>query len=207
MSTFMESFLIGEFGDVRDREAESEGAEGVQEDRGVFMARDICDGTPETMEGTCEHLDLVIGTREGVCIFDRSVGEVEDVTKTLNLPVRHPSKGGIATGSGGGRGVHDVAGEQEALFEYILTMTLVNTDENLARDDHPFLDVACTVGPIDEFLLGGHVCFHLIGKTIRVVEDLPANEFVVPFDLCDVPCRGVERLLFEIFRYASGARP
>lgn len=207
MSIFMESLFIGKFGDVGDREAESEGAEGVQEDRGVFMARDICDSAPEAMEGTCKHLDLVIGTREGVCIFDRSVGEVEDVTETLDLPIRHPSKGGIATGGGGGRGVHDVAGEQEALFKHILTMTLVNTDENLARDDHPFLDVACTIGPIDEFLLGGHVCLHLIGKTIRVVEDLPANEFVVPFDLCDVPCRGVERLLFETFWYASGARP
>ena len=159
------------------------------------------------MEGPCEDLDLVVGTRKGVSVFDGTVSQGEDVTETLDLPVGHPGKWGEATGSGRGRGILDVTGEQEALFEYVLAMTLVDPDKDLSSDDHSFLDVACAVGPIDEFLLGSHIGLDFVGEAIRRVENLPAHEFVVPFDLCDVPCGGVERLVFEAFLHASGARP
>ena len=159
------------------------------------------------MEGSGEDLDLVVGTGKGVSVFDGTVGKGEDVTETLNLPVGHPGKGGEATGSGRGRGILDVTGEQEALFEYVLAMTLIDPDKDLSSNDHSFLDVTCAVSPIDEFLLGSHIGLDFVGETIRRVENLPAHEFVVPFDLCDVPCGRVERLVFEAFRYASGARP
>ena len=159
------------------------------------------------MEGSGEDLDLVVGTGKGVVVFDRTVGKSEDVTKTLDLPVGHPGKGGEATGGGRGRGILDVTGEQEALFEHVLAMTLIDPDKDLSCDDHSFLDVTCAVGPVDEFLLGSHVGLNFVGEAIRRVENLPAHEFVVPFDLCDVPCGGIERLVFEVFWYASGARP
>ena len=99
------------------------------------------------MERAGEDLDLVVGTGKGVGVFDRTVGEIEDVTETLDLPVRHPGKSSVTTGGGGGRGIHDVTGEQEALFEDILAVTLINTDEYLASDDNPFLDMTCPIGP------------------------------------------------------------
>jgi len=151
------------------------------------------------MEGSCENLDLVVWTRKGVSVFDGTVSQGEDVAETLDLPVGHPSKWGKATGGGRGRGVFDVTGEQEALFEDILTMTLVDTDEDLAGNDHPFLDMTCAIGPVDHLLLGSHVGLDLIGEAIRGVKDLTAHKFVVPLDLGDVPCGGVERLVFEAF--------
>ena len=173
----------------------------------MLAAGDGGDGTTEAVERTGEDLDLVVGTGKGVGVFDGTVGEGEDVTETLNLPVGHPGKGGEATGGGRGRGVFDVTGEQEALFEYVLAVVGFHADEDLAGDDDTLLDVTCAVGPVNELLLGGHVGLDFVGETIGGVEDLPAHEFVVPFDLCDVPCRGVERLVFEAFRHASGARP
>ena len=199
--------LFGKFGDVRDRETEREGAKGVEEDCGKFAARDSRDCTTKAVEGSGEDLNLVVGTGKAVGVFDGTVGKGEDVTKTLDLPVGHPGKGGEATGSGRGRGILDVTGEQEALFEYVLAMTLIHPDKDLSSDDHSFLDVACTIGPVDEFLLGSHIGLDFVGETIRRVENLPAHEFVVPFDLGDVPCGGIERLVFEAFRHASGARP
>ena len=99
------------------------------------------------MERAGENLDLVVGTGKSVGIFDRTVGEIEDVTETLDLPVGHPGKSGVTTGSARGRRIHDVAREHEALFEDILAVTLINTDEDLASDDNPFLDMTCPIGP------------------------------------------------------------
>ena len=199
--------LFGKFSDVRDRETEREGAKSVEEDSGKFAARDGSDSSKKAVERAGEDLDLIAGTWKGVGVFDGTVGQGEDVTETLDLPVRHPGKGGEATGGGRGRGILDVTGEQEALLEYVLAMTLVHPDKDLSSDDHSLLDVACTIGPIDKFLLDSHVSLDFVGEAIRRVEDLPAHEFVVPLDLCDVPRGGVERLVFEAFRYASGARP
>ena len=139
------------------------------------------------MEGTGEDLDLVVGTGKGVGVFDWTVGQGENVTESLDLPVRHPGKGGEATGGGRGRGILDITGEQEALFEHVLAMTLIHPDKDLSGDDHSFLDVTCTISPQDEFLLGSHVGLDLVGEAIRRVENLTAHEFVVSFDLCDVP--------------------
>ena len=200
-------WLFGKFSDVRDGEAEGEGAKGVEEDSGKFATRDGRDCSTKAVEGSGEDLNLVVGTGKGIVVFDGTVGKGEDVTKTLDLPVGHPGKRGEATGSGRGGGILDVTGEQEALFEYVLAMTLVHPDKDLASDDHSLLDVACAVSPIDEFLLGGHVGLDFVGEAIRRVENLPAHEFVVPFDLCDVPCGGIERLVLGAFRHASGARP
>ena len=61
-------------------------------------------------------------------------------------------------------------------------MTLVHPDKYFSCNDHSFLDVACSVSPIDHLLLGGHVGLDFVGETIRGVENLPAHEFVVPFD-------------------------
>ena len=179
--------LFGEFSDVRDGEAEREGAKGVEEDSGKFTARDGRDCTTKAVEGSGEDLNLVAGTGKAVGVFDGTVGQGENVTKTLDLPVGHPGKRGETTGGGRGRGILDVTGEQEALFEYVLAMTLVDPDKDLSSDDHSFLDVACAVGPIDEFLLGSHIGLDFVGEAIRRVENLTAHEFVVPFDLCDVP--------------------
>ena len=148
-----------------------------------------------------------MGLGKGVGVFDRTVGKGEDVTKTLDLPVGHPGKGGETTGGGRGGGILDVTGEQEALFEYVLAMTLVHPDKDLSCDNHSFLNVPRTISPQDEFLLGSHVGLNFVGEAIRRVENLAAHKFVVSFDLCDVPCGGVERLVLEVFRYASGARP
>lgn len=153
----------------------------------MLAAGDGGDGTTEAMKGAGENLDLVVGLRKGVGVFDRAVSQGEDVAEALNLPVWHPGKGGEATGCGRGRGILDVTGEQEALFEYVLAMTLIDPDKDLSGDDHSFLDVTCAVSPIDEFLLGSHIGLNFIGEAIRRVENLPAHEFVVPFDLCDVP--------------------
>ena len=173
----------------------------------MLAAGDGGDGTTEAVERSGEDLDLVIGTGKVVGVFDGTVGKSEYVTETLDLPVWHPGKGGEAIGSRRSRGVFDITGEQEALFEYVLAMTLVHPDKYFSCNDHSFLDVACSVSPIDHLLLGGHVGLDFVGETIRGVENLPAHEFVVPFDLCDVPCGGIGRLVFEAFRHASGARP
>ena len=139
------------------------------------------------MEGSGEDLDLVVGTGKGVSVFDGTVGKSEDVAEALDLPVGHPGKGGMAIGSGGGRGIHDVTGEQEALFEYVLAMTLVHPDKYFSCNDHSFLDVTCPISPKDHFLLGSHVGFDFVGEAIRGIENLAAHEFVVPFHLSDVP--------------------
>ena len=86
-------------------------------------------------------------------------------------------------------------------------MTLVDTNKYLTGDDHPFLDVTCPIGSIDHLLLSCHVGLDLVREAIGGIENITAHEFVTPFDLCDVPCRGVERLIFEAFWQASGARP
>lgn len=99
------------------------------------------------MERASENLDLVVGTGKGASVFDRTVGEIENVTETLDLPVGHSRKGCVTTGSARGRRVHDVTGEQEAVFEDILTMTLVNTDKYLASNDNTFLDMTRPIGP------------------------------------------------------------
>jgi hypothetical protein len=200
-------FISSEFGNVCDGETEGEGAEGVDEYGGVLATRDGGNDTTEALEGTGENLDFVVRTRKGVSVFNGTVGKGKDVTETLDLPVRHPGKGGKAIGGGRSRGVFDVTGKQEALFEDILTMTLIDTDKYLTGNDHPFLDMSRTVGPVDHFLLGSHVGLYFIWETIGGIEDFAAHEFVVPFDLRNVPCRGVERLVFEAFRHASGARP
>ena len=179
--------LFGKFGDVRDGEAEREGAKGVEEDSGKFAARNGRDCSTKAMEGSGEDLDLVVGTGKGVGVFDGTVGKGEDVTKTLDLPVGHPGKGGEATGGGRGGGILDVTGKQKTLLEYVLAMTLIHPDKDLSSDDHSFFDVACTIGPVDEFLLGSHIGLDFVGEAIRRVENLTAHEFVVPFDLCDVP--------------------
>lgn len=159
------------------------------------------------MKGSGEDLNLVMGPGKGVGVFDGAVGKSEDVTKTLDFPVGHPGKGGMTISSGRGRGIFNVTGEQKALFEYVLAMTLVHPDKDLSCDDHSFLDVPRTISPQDEFLLGGHIGLDFVGETIRRVENLPAHEFVVPFHLGDVPSGGIERLVLEAFRHASGARP
>ena len=93
----------------------------------------------------------------------------------------------MAIGSGRGRGIHDVTGEQEALFEHVLTIVRIYPDEDLAGDDDPFLDMTRTIGPYDKFLLGCHIGLDFVGETIRIVEDLAAHEFVAPLDQCNVP--------------------
>ena len=173
----------------------------------MLAAGDGGDGTTEAVERSGEDLDLVIGTGKVVGVFDGTVGKSEYVTETLDLPVWHPGKGGEAIGSRRSRGVFDITGEQEALFEYVLAMTLVHPDKYLAGDDHSFLDVTCPISPKDHFLLGGHVGLDFVGEAIRGVENLAAHEFVVPFDLCNVPRGRVEGLVLEVFRHASGARP
>ena len=149
MTLFYKSqiLLFRKFCNMRDWKAEGKGAKGIEENGGEFTAGDGCNGTTEAVEGASENLDLVVGTGKGVGVFDRTVGEIEDVTETLDLPVGHPGKSSVAIGSGRGRRVHDVAREQEALFEDILAVTLVNTDENLASDDNPFLDMTCPISP------------------------------------------------------------
>jgi hypothetical protein len=144
---------------------------------------------------------------KGVGVFDRTVSKGKDVTETLDLPVGHPGKGGMAIGSGGGRGIHDVTGEQEALFEYVLAIVRVYPDEDFAGDNNTLLDMARTIGPYDKFLLGGHIGLDFVGETTRIVEDLATHEFAVPFHLCDVPCGGIEGSLCGAYWYASGARP
>ena len=99
------------------------------------------------MERAGENLDLVVRTGKSVGVLDRTVGKIENITETLDLPVGHPGKSCVAIGSGRGRRVHDVAREHEAPFEDILAVTLVNTDEDLASDDNPFLNMACPIGP------------------------------------------------------------
>ena len=159
------------------------------------------------IKGSGEDLNLVMGPGKGVGVFDRAVGKSEDVTKTLDFPVGHPGKGGMTIGCGRGRGIHDVTGEQEALFEHILTVVRIYPDEYLAGDDHSFLDVACAIGPEDQFLLGSHVGLDFVDKAISIVEDFSAHKLVVSFDHRDVPGRGVDRPLFGAFWHASGARP
>ena len=169
--------------------------------------RNILNRATEAVEGSGENLNLFVGPGKGVGVFDRTVSKGEDVAEALDLPIRNPRKGGMSIGCGRGRGIHDVTGEQEALFEYVLTMTLAHPDKYFSCNDHSFLDVACSVSPIDHLLLGGHVGLDFVGETIRRVENLPAHEFVVPFHLGDVPSGGIERLVLEAFRHASGARP
>ena len=113
----------------------------------------------------------------------------------------------MAIGSGRGRGIHDVTGEQEALFKHVLTIARIYPDEDLAGDNDTFLDVACTIGPDGQFLLGCHVGLNFVGEAIRVVEDLAAHEFVAPLHQGNVPCGRIERSLCGTFGYASGARP
>ena len=75
----MPNKLFREFCDIRDGEAEREGAEGVEEDSGESTARDGGDCTTEAMEGASENLNLVAGLGKGVGVFDRTIGEGEDV--------------------------------------------------------------------------------------------------------------------------------
>lgn len=159
------------------------------------------------MEGSGENLNLFVGPGKGVGVFDGTVGKSEDVAETLDLPVGHPGKGGMTISSGGGRGIFNVTGEQKALFEYVLTVVRVYPDEDLAGNDHSLLDVACTIGPEDQFLLGCHVSLDFVGETFSIAEDLSAHKLVVSLDHCDVPGRGVDKTLFGAFRHASGARP
>ena len=53
----------------------------------------------------------------------------------------------MTIGSGRGRGIHDVTGEQEALFEYVLTVVRFYPDEDLARNDDSLLEMTRTIGP------------------------------------------------------------
>ena len=53
----------------------------------------------------------------------------------------------MAIASGRGRGIHDVTGEEEALFEHVLTIVRIYPDEDFAGDDNSFLDMASTIGP------------------------------------------------------------
>lgn len=105
----------------------------------------------------------------------------------------------MAIGSGRGRGIHDVTGEQEALFEYVLAVTRIYPDEDFTRDDDPFLDIARTIGPYDKFLLSCHIGLNFKGEAIRIVEDFAAHKFVAPLDQCNVPWGGIERPLCEAF--------
>ena len=192
-------YQLGKFGDVGDGEAEAEGAKGVNKHGGIFATRNIFNGALEAMEWTGKNLNFVVNLGKSVCVFDWAIGEVEDVSQALDFPIGHPGKGREATGSGRCRGILDVTGEQEALFEDILTILGIYPDKDFSRDDHPFLDVTGTIGPVDQFLLGSHVGLDFIGEAIRRVKDLAAHKFVVPLDLGDVPCGGVERLVFEAF--------
>ena len=151
------------------------------------------------MKRAGENLDLVVGTGKGIGVFDRTVGEIENVAKTLDLPVGHSGKGCVTTGSARGRRVHDVAGEQEALFEDILAVTLVNTDEDFTSDDNTFLDMTCPIGPQNKFLLSSHIGLDFVRKTLGIVEDLTTHEFIVPFYLSNIPCGGIEGTLCGAF--------
>ena len=200
-------YQLGKFGDVGDGEAEAEGAKGVNKHGGIFATRNIFNGALEAMERTSKNLNFVVKPGEGVSVFDWAISEVEDVSQALDLPVGHPGKGREATGSGRCGGILDVTGEQEALFEDILTILGIYPDKDFSRDDHPFLDVTGTISPIDQFLLGSHISLHFVGKTLRIVKDLATHQFVMPFHLCNIPCRGIKGGLFGAFLHASGARP
>jgi hypothetical protein len=144
---FNKGFHLCKLGEVRDRKTETKGTKGVEKDSDIFAARDFFNSSFKAVEGACKNLNIIMEQRKGVCIFDWTIGEIEDVTETLDLPVGHPGKSCVAIGSGRGRRVHDVAREQEALFEDILAVTLVNTNEDLARDDNSFLHMTCPIGP------------------------------------------------------------
>ena len=98
--------------DGGEGEAEAEGAKAVEGDSDIVLAADLEDLALEAMELTGEHLDLVTWTGNGVKIFNRALGQVENLTQLANLLVGDSCKGPEACLRKAQRGIHHITTQE-----------------------------------------------------------------------------------------------